>query len=321
MMNDNPYLQEIVQIKGKPPMVILYDDDQLKDLKNFCVGYGNKSILGIDRTFNLGACFVTLTVFKNTNLLRRSTQCPPLMLGPVFLHCDGSCESYQRFFSHLRTKLDSNINSELGFCELVIGSDEEKAILKAIRQSFPTATQLLCQRHLQENVRRHLQQKVGVPEKTRNEIISLIFGKEELTNSKHLVNFELGYLSLSNKLLEIAPNFVSYFEISLILRLREYVFKPRISESWLPSNWMNNNCESINNILKLSTNWKVLKLPDLIEKMHAIVKLQYADMRKALHGHVNYELAPKLKQFLYQNRYGVQRLRMKRQYTSKSFCL
>ena len=119
-MNDNPYLQEIVQIKGKPPMVILYDDDQLKDLKNFCVGYGNKSILGIDRTLNLGACFVTLTVFKNTNLLRRSTQCPPLMLGPVFLHWDGSCKSYQRFFSHLRTKRDSNINTELGFCELVM---------------------------------------------------------------------------------------------------------------------------------------------------------------------------------------------------------
>ena len=99
------------------------------------------------------------------------------------------------------------------------------------------------------NVCRHLQQKVGVPEKTRNEVISLIFGKEGLTNSKDLVDFELGYLSLSNKLLEIAPNFISYFENSLISRLREYVFKPRISESWLPMNWMNNNCESINNIL------------------------------------------------------------------------
>jgi hypothetical protein len=56
---------------------------------------------------------VTLTVFKNTNLLRRSTQRPPIMLGPVFLHWDGSCESYQRFFSNLRTKLDSNINTEV----------------------------------------------------------------------------------------------------------------------------------------------------------------------------------------------------------------
>ena len=64
MMNDNPYIQEIVQMKGKPPMVILYTDDQLKDLRNFCLGHGSKSILGVDRTFNLGACFVTLTVLR-----------------------------------------------------------------------------------------------------------------------------------------------------------------------------------------------------------------------------------------------------------------
>jgi hypothetical protein len=37
-----------------------------------------------------------------------------------------------------------------------------------------------------------------------------------------------------------------------------------------------------------------LKLPDLIEKLYSIVKLQYADMRRALHGHGNFELIPKL---------------------------
>ncbi len=72
MMNDHPFIQEIVQIKGKPPMVILYTDDQMKDVTKFCLT-GNTSILGVDRTFNLGACYVTLTVFKNSYLLRRST--------------------------------------------------------------------------------------------------------------------------------------------------------------------------------------------------------------------------------------------------------
>ena len=57
----------------------------------------------------------------------------------------------------------------------------------------------------------------------------------------------------------------------------------------------------MNNILKLPTNWKAIKLPDLIEKMHAIVKLQYADMRRALHGHGNYELVRKLKNFVLPN--------------------
>ena len=177
------------------------------------------------------------------------------MSGPLILHWDGSCSTYQRFFSHLRTKFDSNINTEVGICD-VIGSDEEKAILKAIQQSFPGATQLLCQRHLEENVQRHLQHKVGVPEKMRDEIISLIFGKDGLLNMKDLVDFELRYLTLSNLFLDIAPNFVPYFENSMVPRVRDFVFKPKISTNWIPLNWTNNNCESLSNILKLSTNWK-----------------------------------------------------------------
>ena len=109
----------------------------------------------------------------------------------MFFHWDGSCSTYQRFFSHIRTKLDINSNTEIGLCDIVVGSDEEKAILKAIQQSFPSAQQLLCQRHLEENVRLHLQRKVGVPEKTRNEVISLIFGKAGLVNCKDQVDFEL----------------------------------------------------------------------------------------------------------------------------------
>ena len=85
------------------------------------------------------------------------------------------------------------------------------------------------------------------------------------------------------------------FHNSLVPRVWDHIFKPRISRNYIPLNWTNNNCESINNILKLSTNWKVLKLPDLIEKLYSIVKIQYADMRRALHGHGNYELIPKLK--------------------------
>ena len=64
--------------------------------------------------------------------------------------------------------------------------------------------------------------------------------------------------------------------------------------------WNNNNCESLNNILKLSTNWKVLKLPDLIEKIYSIIKLQYA-MRRALHGHGNYQVIPQLRSFVLSN--------------------
>ena len=64
------------------------------------------------------------------------------------------------------------------------------------------------------------------------------------------------------------------------------------NNKWIPIDWKNNSCESINHIIKLSTNRKTLKLPDLIDRLYKIVKLQTIDCRRVLHGHGNYELAP-----------------------------
>ena len=150
-------------------MVFLCTEDQLKEVKNFCVTHKERSILGVDIIFNLRDCFETF----NSGL------------GALFMHCmDDTCANYQRLFSHSRTKCDANIDTEVGFCELVVRSDEEEAIMKAVRQNFPSATQLLCQRQLEENVRRYLQHKVGVPDNLKNEIASLIIGKDGLIDAK-----------------------------------------------------------------------------------------------------------------------------------------
>ena len=47
-----------------------------------------------------------------------------------------------------------------------------------------------------------------MPGKKANKIVSAIFGTEGLINSDDLVDFELGYLSLLNSLLDIAPNLI-----------------------------------------------------------------------------------------------------------------
>ena len=90
-------------------MVILYTDDQMKDVTKFCLT-GNTSILGVDRTFNLGACYVTLTVFKNSYLLQRSTQLSPIMLGPLFLHWDGTYQTTSASFCICKQNLMLNMN-------------------------------------------------------------------------------------------------------------------------------------------------------------------------------------------------------------------
>lgn len=95
MIHEHPFVQEIVQTKGKLPGVILYLKEQLQEMKMFCSSDAtHPSVLGVDRTFNLGPCYVTMLVYHQTNLIRKGTNNHPIMLGPVFLHWDGLYQTY-----------------------------------------------------------------------------------------------------------------------------------------------------------------------------------------------------------------------------------
>ena len=63
--------------------------------------------------FLLGACFVTTTVFQESKLKRKGKNTNPIILGPAYLHWDGAFHTYQRFFTHLATVLDTGISDTL----------------------------------------------------------------------------------------------------------------------------------------------------------------------------------------------------------------
>jgi len=54
--------------------------------------------------------------------------------------------------------------------------------------------------------------------------------------------------------------------------------------------WTNNNCESVNDVLKMKLDWRPVRLLDLINHLHDIVKLQYADLERTMYGQGNYQL-------------------------------
>ena len=181
-VHDHPFIQEIIQTKGKPPAVILYSKEQLDEIKMFCSSDAtHPGVLGVDRTFNLGSCYVTILCYQQNNLFRKSTQNHPVMLGPVFLHWYGLYPTYYAFFSHLRCQIDDSIDGiEVGGCNLLVGPDEEKALTKAIQQSFPSSHHILCRHHIEENVKRHLLRKVGANDKQIKAVMSDIFGDNGL---------------------------------------------------------------------------------------------------------------------------------------------
>ena len=281
----NPFVREIVQTSGKPPNIICYTDNQLKHV----VKASKTSVIGIDRTFNLGACFLTTTVFQDQNLRQKGKEVSPILLGPLYLHWDGTFHTYQRFFSHLASVMEnSDLKTSLGTNNLVIGSDEEKALVKAVQHSFPQAKLTLCTRHLEENLKRHLKNKVGMPENESKNVVRDVFGSDGLTNLNSSVLFVEKSSELERKYRETVGN---YLTEKLIPSIRKFIHDVSKNDGRIPLNWKNNNCEAMNHILKLNLNWKPAKIPDLINMLYNEINLQEALIRGALYSREDYELS------------------------------
>ena len=83
--------------------------------------------------------------------------------------------------------------------------------------------------------------------------------------------------------------FNDYYNKHLKNRLLQHVNRPSRNNSRLRL-WTNNNCESMNHRFKLATDWKPQHLPELINTIHGIVKVHFADLQRALYGMGNFEL-------------------------------
>ena len=100
---------------------------------------------------------MTVLVFKNRKVVRRRTQEPPIFIGPMMLHGDGKRDTYKHFFVEIddligNEALDAN---ELACDGVLVGSDEEQAIVSAAAYAFRNSKHLFCMIHCKDNVRHH----------------------------------------------------------------------------------------------------------------------------------------------------------------------
>ena len=135
MVNSHRYVQSIIHNKDQVPAIICYTPEQMTDLKHF-LSNERDDPLGIDRTFNLGAFYVTTIVYKNQRIRRKESDNDkdgkPIFLGPVLLHKEATYKVYKTFLEHVATELDSEIGDvELRMSDkMEFGSDDEKALKK-----------------------------------------------------------------------------------------------------------------------------------------------------------------------------------------------
>jgi hypothetical protein len=275
--------------------VVIHLDENINDVNKFCVK--GTSALGIDRTFNLGQSFVTVTVYKNLHVLRRTTASHPIFVGPMFLHWDGSSITYQKFLSYLRAHLNQDCDTEVRYNEaLTIASDDEKALVNALQICFPSANHLLCMIHLEENARRLLADKLGVSKSKREKVMHDVF--KLLPEADDSVVFLRQANQIEEKYESELPVFVDYFKTRLRPAINKHV-TARNTKSTVC--WNNNNCESINHILKLTCNWTPQRLPQLVRKLEEIVRGQMQEVRRAVHGQGDFVLAPQYNKFYLQH--------------------
>ena len=289
--HNHSYVRAIVRTNGKTPVTILYNDEQLYDIKNICCT--GQAVLGVDKTFNLCDIHVTVTCYKQLSVVKDQgdgTTAPPIFLGPVFLHDNSDFETYCAFFHHLKMKLiDANLS------KLVIGTDDEAAMVKAMTTAFPESTHVLCTRHLRQNTNQKLLDD-AVDKTGRNAILNQIYGKDDILNSDDTICFEEKCSDLEEHCSQVSSKFTKYFTGRLKTLLKTKVNEP-VRKDIVSQNWTNNNCESLNHVLKQATDWRSKPLVPLVEKLQDLADGQFKELRSAMLGTGEYKLADSHKQF------------------------
>ena len=72
--------------------------------------------------------------------------------------------------------------------DLIISSDDEKGLTKALHAVFNTATHLLCTKHLKDNLTAYMEHKDGVTQKERIKIVQQLFSQDGLNNADDTVD-------------------------------------------------------------------------------------------------------------------------------------
>ena len=202
--------------------------------------------------------------------------------------------TYTEFFTTVKGALT---DTQLAATEMrvgegiVTGSDEEKAIVNAARSVFPQSKHLYCMLHCKDNVRHHLT-VLGVPSAQRENVLNLLFGSNGISEAAD----EILQDDRTAELLQ----YVRQHNIDAIDYLQKRIL-PKIynnntlkwAEQWIGhTQWTNNNCESMNHVLKIQVDWKPKRVTDLIDHLQSVVHQQYLELQRSLAGLGDLQLTP-----------------------------
>ncbi|XP_064106436.1 uncharacterized protein LOC135215536 [Macrobrachium nipponense] len=188
------FIHHIEYRKGEITSLTLYKEEQLLNLYQFCCSDFHPSVLGVKTLFKNQAFNVTVLTYINYSVIHGLTGEHPVFIGPVFLHKDDDCLTYNVFLSHIKKRMSKIHGQVRGGKQnpLVLGTDVSKALQQSLDR-FPKSCKLICsddvKHHVLQMVKDHFNssQSSDLVEK----IVKLFVGSEGLCNSpneKELLN-------------------------------------------------------------------------------------------------------------------------------------
>ena len=168
---EKPFIRSVT-VDRNSPIIVLFSDEQIKDLKKFCCNEdGPNSPLCIDMTFNLGNFYVVVTTYKHLQLLTKRSNNEPVILGPVMMCMKKDRPTYQFLFQQINSHCPE-IKDQLK----AYGTDVELPLRKALELEFPFALGFVCRKHIVRNLEHKLKTELNLSDKFFRKVVADVFG-------------------------------------------------------------------------------------------------------------------------------------------------
>ena len=137
----------------------------------------------------------------------------------------------------------------------------------------------------------YLQDKVGVATRTRNNIVLALFGPGGLTSSPTTAIFEGRLTNIQTTIYDQAPVYLpTLHHCTHLLPTLKQKLDTTLTRTEASHDWTNNNCESMNHILKMKVVWRPQAIPELIDSIHEVVQGHFTDVERAILERGEYRL-------------------------------
>ena len=277
-------------LDDESPKVILFTDEQLDDIANFCCNDidGHNSILYVDVTFQLGPFFVLVTSYRNTSLHTKNANPPtcPVMLGPIMLCMLKDKATYITLFQ----KMTARIPGLKAYLQ-AYSTDGEKALREALGQEFERSVAFLCKIHVKQNIKDQCS-KLKISKAVTNVVVDDIFGTEGLVHAskeaeywKKLEELKQKWDNLEREDTRRDPRFSSYFTRHKADEIWYHVTAKVSRDAGFGDEVQCNNVsESGNAVMKRWQNFEAKDMSTFVDDVKELVDKQRSDVQRAFLG-------------------------------------